>query len=59
MAMPWFRFYSEAIRDTKLRRVARKSGVSFAETLGTWAVIYPMPVTAPSGESYYSQMVTP
>ena len=34
-----FRFYSEAIRDTKLRRVARKSGVSFAETLGTWAVI--------------------
>jgi hypothetical protein len=38
-AMPWFRFYSEAIHDTKLRRIARKTGVSLAETLGTWAVI--------------------
>ena len=37
--MPWFRFYSEAMHDTKLRRIARKTGVSFAETFGTWAAI--------------------
>lgn len=37
--MPWFRFYSEAVRDTKLRRIARKTDRPFAETVGTWAII--------------------
>ena len=37
--MPWFRFYSEAVRDTKLRRIARKTDRPFAETIGIWAII--------------------
>lgn len=37
--MPWFRFYSEAIRDTKLRRIARTTNTTLAEVLGIWAII--------------------
>lgn len=37
--MTWYRFYSEAIRDTKLRRIARKVGSTPAEVVGIWCIV--------------------
>lgn len=38
-ALPWFRFYSEAVRDPKLRRTARETGESPAHVLGVWCIL--------------------
>ena len=37
--MQWFRFYSEAIRDTKLRRIARDVGQPLPYVIGVWATV--------------------
>lgn len=37
--MEWFRFYNEAARDAKLKRLARELHISTAEVLGTWAIV--------------------
>lgn len=37
--MDWFRFYSETIRDSKIRRVARKAGETPAHVIGVWSVL--------------------
>jgi hypothetical protein len=37
--MQWFRFYSEAMSDIKLRRVARLTGESPATVLGIWVIL--------------------
>ena len=37
--MNWFRFYSEAIDDKKLRRIARETDSPFACVLGIWTII--------------------
>ncbi len=37
--MDWFRFYSEAIRDAKIRRLARLMQASVAEAVGVWAIV--------------------
>jgi len=40
--MDWFRFYSETIRDSKIRRVARKAGETPAHVIGVWSVLLSM-----------------
>lgn len=42
MAMDWFRFYSETIRDPKIRRVARKTGKPTVHVIGVWSVLLSM-----------------
>lgn len=37
--MPWFRFYSEAVGDKKLRHLARSVKKTPAEVLGIWCII--------------------
>lgn len=37
--LPWFRFYSEARKDLKIRKAARIAGVSFLEAFGFWAAV--------------------
>lgn len=37
--MPWFRFYSEARRDVKIKKAAREAGVSLIEAVGFWSII--------------------
>lgn len=37
--MDWFRFYSEAANDKKLRRVARLTGQAPATVLGIWTIM--------------------
>lgn len=37
--MDWFRFYSETIRDGKIRRVARKAGETPLHVIGVWSVL--------------------
>lgn len=37
--MDWFRFYSETIRDSKIRRVARKTGETPAHVIGVWSIL--------------------
>lgn len=37
--MNWFRFYSETIRDGKIRRVARKAGETPLHVIGVWSVL--------------------
>jgi hypothetical protein len=37
--MDWFRFYSETIRDSKIRRVARKAGETPAHVVGVWSIL--------------------
>ncbi len=37
--MNWFRFYGDALRDAKLRKVARLTGQPFAQVLGIWAAV--------------------
>jgi len=37
--MDWFRFYSETIRDPKIRRVARKTKQPAAQVIGVWSVL--------------------
>lgn len=39
MAFPWFRFYSEAINDRKLARVAQLAELSKCEAIGAWAIL--------------------
>lgn len=39
MAMDWFRFYSETIRDSKVRRVVRKTKETPAHVIGVWSVL--------------------
>jgi hypothetical protein len=45
--MDWFRFYSETIRDTKVRRVARKAGQSPAHVIGVWSILLSMASESP------------
>lgn len=42
MTMDWFRFYSETIRDSKIRRVARKANQSPAHVIGVWSILLSM-----------------
>jgi hypothetical protein len=37
---PWFRFYSEALNDRKIARVARTTGKDRALVLGVWPGCY-------------------
>jgi len=39
MAMDWFRFYSETIRDSKVRRVVRKTKETPAHVIGVWSIL--------------------
>ena len=39
MPQPWFRFYSEALRDRKIEWVCRKTGHPKALVLGVWAIV--------------------
>ena len=37
--MQWFRFYTEAVSDKKLRRIARDNNESMAHVLGVWTIV--------------------
>ena len=39
MPNPWFRFYSETLRDRKLERIARVTGQPRALIIGVWVTI--------------------
>ena len=39
MSNPWFRFYSEALRDRKLERIIRTTGQPKALIVGVWATL--------------------
>lgn len=45
--MQWFRFYTEAISDKKLRRIARDNNESMAHVLGVWAIVLSMASDSP------------
>lgn len=45
--MDWFRFYSEAVNDKKLRRVARMTGQTYASVLGIWTILLSMASESP------------
>ncbi len=45
--MQWFRFYTEAISDKKLRRIARDNNESMAHVLGVWTIILSMASDSP------------
>jgi hypothetical protein len=45
--LPWFRFYSEARRDPKIRKAAQTAGVSFLEALGFWTALLSMAGESP------------
>lgn len=47
MAKPWCRWYSEAPRDPKLKRIAKLSGCSHLETVGAWAILLALANEAP------------
>lgn len=34
--MPWFRFYSEALTDRKIKRIVQRTGMAKATVLGVW-----------------------
>jgi hypothetical protein len=40
--MDWFRFYSEAVRDPKIRRISRLVGKDPATVLGVWTILLSM-----------------
>jgi len=37
--MQWFRFYTEAVGDKKLRRIARDTNECMAHVLGVWTIV--------------------
>jgi hypothetical protein len=39
MPMPWFRYYSEIVRDRKLIMAAKCAGISKLEMIGAWSII--------------------
>lgn len=45
--MQWFRFYTEAVSDKKLRRIARDTGECMAHVLGVWTIILSMASDSP------------
>ena len=45
--MQWFRFYTEAVSDKKLRRIARDNGESMAHVLGVWTIVLSMASDSP------------
>jgi hypothetical protein len=45
--MQWFRFYTEAISDKKLRRIARDNNESMAHVLGVWTIVLSMASDSP------------
>ena len=45
--MQWFRFYTEAISDKKLRRIARDTNECMAHVLGVWTIILSMASDSP------------
>jgi len=47
MSNPWFRFYSEAVKDRKVKYVAERTGQSKATILGVLAVIFSMANDSP------------
>lgn len=47
MANTWFRFYSEAITDPKLRLVASQANVSMAEVVGLWTIVLSIASSSP------------
>jgi hypothetical protein len=38
--LPWFRFYSEALNDPKLRRIGRQRVFSVQRIMGRWAELW-------------------
>lgn len=59
MSMYWFRFYSEAISDKKLRRVARLTGQNLASVLGIWAIMLSIASESPERGKLYISEDTP
>lgn len=47
MANTWFRLYSEAITDPKLRLVASQANVSMAEVVGLWTIVLSIASSSP------------
>jgi len=45
--MQWFRFYTEAISDKKLRRIARDNNESMAHVIGVWTIVLAMASDSP------------
>jgi hypothetical protein len=45
--MQWFRFYTEAISDKKLKRIARDSDLAMAHVIGIWTIILSMASESP------------
>ena len=45
--MQWFRFYTEAISDKKLRRIARDTNECMAHVPGVWTIILSMASDSP------------
>ena len=45
--MQWFRFYTEAISDKKLRRIARDNNESMAHVIGVWTIVLSMASDSP------------
>ena len=56
--MQWFRFYTEAISDKKLRRIARDNNESMAHVIGVWTIVLSMASDSPeSGKLLISDEV--
>lgn len=54
--MPWFRFYSEALTDRKIKRVCQRTGVPKALVLGVWAVFLSLANESPErGKLMFSE----
>lgn len=45
--MQWFRFYTEAISDKKLRRIARDNNECMAYVIGVWTIVLSMASDSP------------
>lgn len=45
--MDWFRFYSSATNDLKLKRIAARTGQTFPHVLGVWTVVLSMASDSP------------
>ncbi|MFA5379143.1 MAG: phage replisome organizer N-terminal domain-containing protein [Dehalococcoidia bacterium] len=48
MPNPWFRFYSETLRDRKMERLARVTGQSKALIVGVWATLLSLANDSPT-----------
>lgn len=46
--MPWFRFYSETIKDRKIIKVAQAVGVQRVVIVGAWATVLAIASTSPA-----------